>query len=147
MPKVRLPRNAASRCYVTWAGFQLLPTGSRVFLQLNRRPAVQSAAKGRTLIYALPGCRVADFNNTRPLDTRFFDTPVARARVTRRRRRTTTLEVKLKQAASPRFRIARLQGWYYLFISFRHGTRPVRKAAGRRPAPRRPTAPKGPPPP
>ncbi len=119
MPRIHLPRNHKKRCYLTWTGFQLLPTGSRIFLQFNKRPKVIKTAKGASLTIKLPGCRVANWNNTRPLYTRYFPTPVRYARV-RRRGKSTYMTVLLKKPVVARTLVTRLQGWYYLFISFRH---------------------------
>jgi hypothetical protein len=119
MPRIRLPRNAKKRCYLTWTGFQLLPTGSRLFLQFNKRPKVRKTVKGAALTLELSGCRVANWNNTRPLYTRYFPTPVRYARV-RRRGKSTRMTVLLKKPVTASTRVVRLQGWYYLFITFRH---------------------------
>jgi len=119
MPRIYLPRNAKKRCYLTWTGFQLLPTGSRLFMQFNKKPTVSTRLKGTTLTIELRGCRVANWNNTRPLYTRFFPTPVRYARV-RRRGKTMRMTVLLKKPRAARIRVVQLQGWYYLFITFRH---------------------------
>lgn len=119
MPRIFLPRGAKKRCYLTWTGFQLLPTGSRVFLQFNKRPTVKKTAKGAALTIKLPGCRVANWNNTRPLFTRYFPTPVRYARV-RRRGKATWMTVLLKKPVAAHTQVVQLQGWYYLFITFRH---------------------------
>lgn len=119
MPRIHLPKGAQKRCYLTWTGFQLLPTGSRLFLQLNKKPTVNMTVKRAALTIKLPGCRVANWNNTRPLYTRYFPTPVRYARV-RRRGKATWMTVLLKKPMTARTRVVRLQGWYYLFITFRH---------------------------
>lgn len=119
MPRIHLPRNAKKRCYLTWTGFQMQPTGSRVFLQLNKRPKVRTTVKGAALTLTLPGCRVANWNNTRPLYTRYFPTPVRYAQV-RRRGKSTVMTVLLKRAVVAHTRVVRLQGWYYVFLSFQH---------------------------
>jgi len=119
MPRIHLPRNAKKRCYLTWTGFQLLPTGSRLFLQFNKRPAVKKKVRGTSLTIDLSGCRVANWNNTRPLYTRYFPTPVRYARV-RKRGKSTRMTVLLKKSVTARTRVVRLQGWYYLFVTFRH---------------------------
>jgi len=119
MPRIYLPRNHKKRCYLTWTGFQLLPTGSRLFLQFNKRPTVTKTAKGSTLTIKLPGCRVANWNNTRPLYTRYFPTPIRYARV-RRRGKATWMTVLLKKPVASHTTVLRMQGWYYVFITFRH---------------------------
>lgn len=119
MPPFHLPKDAKKRCYLTWTGFQMLPTGSRVFLQLTKRPKVKTTAKGAALTVTLSGCRVANWNNTRPLYTRYFPTPVRYARV-HRRGRSTVMTVLFKRAVATRTRVVQLQGYYYVFLSFRH---------------------------
>ncbi len=144
MPRIWLPRAARNHCYISWTGFQLLPRGSRLFLQFNRRPSYELVRKPGQLLIELKGCRPAHSNTLRPLDTRWFDTPVLRARLHHRRRGSSREVVRLKRAATPHLRVVRLQGWYYLFITFHHVHRrhaPPRRAHGRpaaRPAPRRP---------
>jgi len=146
MPRIHLPKNANKRCYLTWTGFQLLPTGSRLFLQFNKKPTVIKTVKGAALTIKLPGCGVANANNTRPLYTRYFPTPVRYARV-RRHHKATWMTVLLKKPVAARSRVVRLQGWYYLFVTFQHTgsgwaprirrprprtRRPKRKRRGRR---------------
>ncbi|MFH2007443.1 MAG: hypothetical protein ABI333_12735 [bacterium] len=119
MPRIHLPRAAHKRCYLTWTGFQMLPTGSRIFLQFNRKPAFAMTNVADSLRIQLKGCRVASWNNTRPLVTRFFKTPVKSARV-RQFRGSTELRILLKKSVAARTRTVRLQGWHYLFVTFRH---------------------------
>lgn len=134
MPRIHLPREAAKRCYITWTGFQLLPGGSRVFVQFNRRPGHRVASMGTRIAVTLGGCRVASWNNTRPLLTQFFPTPVRSVDLTRRRRRDPwTLSIVLKRPVHYSVTVTKLQGWTYLFLTFRHG----KKAWTPRPAPRR----------
>ena len=80
-----------------------------------------------------------------------FETPVSAARVRWTRRQGASLHLKLKRAAQPQVDVVQLQGWTYLFLSFRHPrARPVPVPPPRRPAPRMPPtpgAPKGPSPP
>ena len=109
MPRISLPKKAASSCYLTWAGFQTLPTGSRLFLQFNRKPTYKSTTRARSLLVQLAGCRVANWNNARPLYTRYFPTPIRYSRV-RRRRGGLHLSVLLKKPASPRLSVVKLQG-------------------------------------
>jgi hypothetical protein len=135
MPRIRLPRNARRHCYLTWTGFQLTPRGSRLFLQFNRRPAYKLLHHDGRLVLALPGCRVGHWNNLRPLVTRYFDTPVLRADVRRRRRGKLRFRIRLRRPIKPRIQVVQLQQWYYLFVTFRHPHRsPLRVRRGARPA-------------
>ncbi len=117
--RTHLPPDHRRRCYLTWTGFQLLPNGSRLFLQLNRKPSFRARTRGSSLTITLWGCRVASWNNTRPLFTRYFPTPVRYARV-RLRRRAVVMTVLLKKPARARLRVVHMQGWYYLFVTYRH---------------------------
>lgn len=149
MPRIILPRAAATHCYVTWTGFQLLPNGSRVFLQLNRAPNQEVRSLAGEIQVALPVCRVHHWNNLRPLDLRFFDTPLSGARVRWNRRQGATLHLSLKRPAQPQMGVVKLQGWTYLFVTFRHA-RSAPAAPSRRPPPPRAAArgaPRGPSPP
>ncbi len=68
----------------TWPGFQLLPGGgSRFFLLLNQPVQVAAERRGARFVVTLPGVRISHRNNLRSLETRFFGTPVVRARVRR----------------------------------------------------------------
>ena len=139
LPRIWLPRSARKRCYLTWTGFQIVPQGSRLFLQFNKRPSYKLVRKTGRLLLEIPACRVAHWNNRRPLDMRWFDTPVQQARVWRSRRKA-VLSIQLKKPATPTIRRTTLQGWHYLFITFTHtrGVAPVpRRAAPRPPARRR----------
>jgi hypothetical protein len=149
MPRMVLPRDAATQCYVTWTGFQLLPNGSRVFLQLNRVPSRDlQSAKGEIRV-ELPACRVHRTANLLPLDLKYFDTPVGSVRVSWKRRMGATLRLGLKSPAQPKLEVVQLQGWTYLFLTFHHvRARPAPPALPRRPAAPLPReAPKGPSPP
>jgi len=140
MPTIRLPRDADKRCYITWTGFQLLPTGSRVFLQLNRSPGRTLHVSTGEIRVALGDCRVIHPNILRPMDMRFFQTPVSEARLRWTRRGGATLHLSLSRPAQPALEEVKLQGWTYLFVTFQHG----RAKPSPPPPPRRPA--KAPPP-
>jgi hypothetical protein len=64
---------------VTWIGFQPQDGGSsRVFIQLDRDVTHHESVRGDVLVISLDGARYANTNARRPLDTRFFETAVAR---------------------------------------------------------------------
>jgi hypothetical protein len=84
-PTGRNPLPAAPKAgpHLVWTGFQMTPTGSRVFLQTTA-PVQFDLDEGRvaksgksTLAVRLAGCRIHMANNRRRIDTRFFATPVA----------------------------------------------------------------------
>ena len=78
-----LPAAPKAGAHLVWTGFQMTPTGSRVFLQTTA-PVQFDLDEGRagksgksTLAVRLEGCRIHMANNRRRIDTRFFATPVA----------------------------------------------------------------------
>ena len=76
------PIAKASGPIATLPGFELLGDGgSRVFVQLTQSvPVEERAAKG-AVTYVLKGAHVAVHNNTNPLVTVHFDTPVSKAQL------------------------------------------------------------------
>ncbi len=105
----------------TWPGFQ--PTaggGSRFFLLLNRPVQVAARRQGDRFVVDLPGVRVSHRNNLRALETRFFPTPVVRARVRRWGRKGLRFVLELKPGApDPVVRTeAGPNGASYLFVEF-----------------------------
>jgi hypothetical protein len=135
MPRIRLPRDAARTCYVTWMGFQLTPTGSQLFVQANQPLMPQLTTTPSRITVHLPGCRLASARHARPLDLRYFATPLAAARLVAAGPRGVSLVAELRQPATPQVRSRQLQSWYYAFVELRHAQ--VVPAVVARPAPRR----------
>jgi hypothetical protein len=88
-PRVRLRPAALMRAQAaapiaTYPGFRILPDGrTQVFVDLSRSATVQERRVGPTLTYVLRGARIMARNNTNPLITTHFSTPVDRARLVR----------------------------------------------------------------
>jgi hypothetical protein len=108
---------------ITWVGFQpQADGGSRVFLQLTSEvPFTQSISRGR-LVIRLRGARLGNSNATRFLDTRFFDTALARVDADRRRRGVEVV-IEFKSPAdlaegSASMTTSQVDGYTYLFIEF-----------------------------
>jgi hypothetical protein len=82
MPKgrVALDPNAA---VAKLPGFEILPNGkSRVFVQLSKTPVVEEKrGAGGALMYVLKDVHVERRNNTNPLLTMHWNTPVSRAQL------------------------------------------------------------------
>lgn len=68
------PKNGPAR--VVWTGFQMSGDGSRVFLQATNDVEVSVAGTTNGLTLTVHACRLALRNGGRPMDTRFFQTPV-----------------------------------------------------------------------
>lgn len=85
-PRSQAARKSSGRL-LTWPGFQMLPGGgSRVFVQTSRKPHYETKRKKDRVELLLEGTRIHLRNNRRPLETRFFDTPVLQVKVERRGR-------------------------------------------------------------
>jgi len=121
-PAERRVRRARSRL-LTWPGFEARPNGaSRFFVQLSQTVEWQTrAAEGRFEV-TLQGTRTHLRNSRRPLETRFFNTPVTRAKVERRGRHDLALVFELRAQATPRiYTQPGPNGYTFLFIEFPEG--------------------------
>lgn len=91
----RRPR--ASGVVASFPGFRMMPDGtSRCFVHLSASVATTSHASGRRFEVTLPGAVVHVRNHLHPLETRFFNTPMLRARLERRGRGNLVLVVELR---------------------------------------------------
>jgi len=101
LPSGSWPRGGAPR--LIWTGFQLTEAGSRVFVQVTRDVDLEVQTVKGGLAVTLRNCRIHMRNNSRTLDTRFFDSPVKEIAV-RQRGRAVVLAIALKEpaAATPR---------------------------------------------
>ena len=115
-------RRAHSRL-VTWPGFEAMPNGgSRFFLQLSQTVQFQTRATDGGFEVTLQNTRTHLRNTTRPLETRFFDTPVTRARVERRGCHDLVFAFDLRAQATPRVYTQPGPGGYtFLFVEFPAG--------------------------
>ena len=79
-----LPPAPSDRTYLVWTGFQMTPTGSRVFLQTTKSVSYDLSEEKRgksgrtTVVILLRDCKIHMANNRRTIDTRYFATPVAK---------------------------------------------------------------------
>lgn len=116
---------------VTWVGFQPRENGrARVFVQLTSDVGYTQRVEGDTLIVGLEGARFGSRNARRFLDTRFFDTALARvdadrARRRKGRRRARGVEIRIKfknpadaAQASASMATNQADGYTYLFLDF-----------------------------
>jgi hypothetical protein len=107
---------------ITWPGFQMRADGSsRVFVQSSAQiePELKSA-DGKILVH-LPGARIAAETNRLPLETRFFNTPVAKVSLTVDRTGA-TLVMDMRAAVTPQITSERASnGYYFTFIDLPKG--------------------------
>ena len=91
--------------YLVWTGFQMTPTGSRVFLQTTQTVpfVVDEGRVGKsgksTLSVRLEGCRIYMANNRRKIDTRYFASPVAGVSA-RQKGRNVEVRIAMREVAS-----------------------------------------------
>ena len=89
------PKGGAAK--VVWTGFQMTGEGSRVYLQASNDVEVSVQSEKSGLTVTVRNCRLHLRNGGRPLDTRFFATPVTSVAVNQRKR-DVLLHIGLKEA-------------------------------------------------
>jgi hypothetical protein len=132
------PRPKPTKPTVTWLGFQPLEgAASRVFVQLSTQGSYSQSVVGKELVVRVEDVRLGAYNQTRPLDTRFFQTPVARvvarrvAKKGRGKNRTpggVELRISFKDTRDVRASDAHIEaasdGYVYLYLDFGPATAP-----------------------
>lgn len=94
------PKRGPAR--VVWTGFQVTEQGSRVFVQTTGTVEIEVTGGTRQsgVTVTLRNCRIHMRNNSRTLDTRYFNSPIEQIAV-HQRRRDVQLEIALRQPAKP----------------------------------------------
>jgi hypothetical protein len=107
---------------VTWPGFEIIAQGrSRVFVQLTSRVETDVQSGPNQVVLVLKNARIAGRNNRRPLETRFFNTPVARAYL-KKRGTDTLLMLELRSNALPVVSSQQASsGYFFVFLDFPAG--------------------------
>jgi hypothetical protein len=128
-------RPGATPTVVTWPGFQPRADGaSRFFVQLTSRVTYEARSENGRYVVLLQGVRIPDRQTGRELDTRFFQTPVTRARLERRGRRDIAFVFEMRAEVTPTVSLdVGADGYAFLFVEFPAGDylpRPAAPAAG-----------------
>ena len=90
----------------TYPGFQLLPDGtSLVWVTVSREVPVRVERAGRRATYLLDGAHIQIWNNTNPLVTTHFKTPVASARL-RPGEAGARLVIELRENVEPEYQVS-----------------------------------------
>ncbi len=121
-PRVAAVARARTAKLLTWPGFQVTPDGgSRFFLQVSREAQLETrSAQGRFEV-VLKNTRAHLRNTLRPLDTRFFSTPVDRAQVERRGRELVVV-FSLRAEVTPTVTQAVGEGgFHFVYVDFPAG--------------------------
>lgn len=122
-PAVDVPAGQ-SPARITWPGFQTLPDqGTRIFVQATVPFQFSTETRGSSFVVSLGDVGIAGENNGRPLETRFFNTPVVRASLKRiKKQKETQLILELRGNATPRVHTETgTNGYFFLMIDFPPG--------------------------
>jgi len=119
------PKKPPPKGTLSWIGFESKDGGSDVFFQSVAPFDVSQKLENGTLVVTLNGLTKLGHNTWRPIDTRFFDTSVARVTA---RKKGKGIEVRVafknpKDAAQGSVRTAtEADGRYYVYLSFAGGS-------------------------
>lgn len=122
----RLARRRRRRAVLTWPGFVPLPGGgSRFFVQMTEPRVTELHREEHRIVILFDDATTHVRNSRRWLETRFFDTPILRARLERRRGRRMALVLHLRPGTgvSPRVTTEAAPGgnYHYVYVDFPPG--------------------------
>ena len=123
---------------LSWVGFETKDGGSEVFFQSVAPFQVSQRIDGGTVVVTLKGLTKLGHNTWRPIDTRFFDTPIARIAAKKKGR---AIEVRItfkdaKDAAQGTVRTAtEADGMFYAYLTFAGGSDAASDGTSDEPAP------------
>ena len=110
---------------LTWTGFERTSGGSRVFFELSADVDTKLDIKGSTISLRMVNTKLNRRNNGRFLDLRWFRTPVASIKVTRKGK-DALATIQLKRAASPTLVVMEgKEGYRLLVLEFAGATEAV----------------------
>jgi hypothetical protein len=128
------PRRAVGKGALSWVGFAAKDGGAEVFFQSATKFEVIQEVEGTTLVVKLAGLTRQVTNTRRPIDTRFFDNPLARITAQpgkrsskRSKSKARGIDVRIvfknpKEAAAGTLRMAtEADGLFYAYLSFPEG--------------------------
>ena len=119
------PKKAPPKGTLSWIGFETKGGGSDVFFQSVAAFSVNQRVDGGALVVTLSGLTKLGHNTWRPIDTRFFDTPIARITAKKKGK---GIEVRVafknaKDATQGSVKTAtEADGMYYAYLSFAGGS-------------------------
>ena len=124
-------KKAPPRGTLSWVGFEAKDGGAQVFLQSVAPFEVTQRVEGSTLVVSTDLTRHAA-NTWRPIDTRFFDNPLARitaGKAKRGKKRGIELRITFKNPKDAREGSVRTEtgpdGMHYVYLTFPEGTEPA----------------------
>ncbi len=121
----RRARRGGRDVILTWPGFTPLGDGgSRFFVQTTQAQVPELRVEEGRVVLLFRNCGIHVRNSARWLETRFFNTPVLRARLERRRRdMALVLQMRPGVTAQPRVTTAAAPGgnFHYVYVDFSPG--------------------------
>lgn len=120
-PAVKVPPGGQIR-QATWPGLQMLANGgSRIFVQLTSKTEVQFEMQPDKMVLTLKNTAIAGPTNAFPLETRYFNTPVKRARL-KAKDRDTLLILDLRREITPIVsNEGARDGYFFVYLDFPAG--------------------------
>jgi len=92
--------------------------GSRVFLQFTQAVQYTVAETPREVVVTIKRARIYKRNNARPVNTRYFATPVLKVQA-RQRGKDIKVRIALRKAAKPEAKLEAAEGGYqFLMLDF-----------------------------
>jgi len=121
MPE-NLPAAPGQGALLTWPGFQMLPGGgSRVFVQTSSEVTPELKRDGDDWHVVLKGVALPPGNTRRPLDTKYFNTPVSSVR-TVARAGAAVVVLHMRAKLKPLVRTERApSGYFFTYLEFPAG--------------------------
>jgi hypothetical protein len=122
-PRHGAVQRSQSGTLITWPGFQMRADGgSRFFLQVSHPPQTELVRTEGRVELLVRGTSTHVRNTRRPLETRFFNTPVTRARI-ERRSRDLAFVFDLRADVTPTVsQQAGANGYHFVIVDFPRGT-------------------------
>jgi AMIN domain len=123
-PESKKAKRPPPKGTLSWIGFESKDGGSEVFFQSVAPFEVSQKVENGSVVVTLSGLTKLGHNTWRPIDTRFFDTPIARVTAKKKGK---GIEVRIafknaKEAAQGSVRTAaEADGMYYAYVSFAGG--------------------------
>ena len=131
------PKQTVSKGSLSWLGFVSKNGGAEVFFQSAAAFEIDQRVDGGVLSVRLRGLSKQVANTRRPIDTRFFDNPLARivAKVVKGKAPGIDVRITFKNAKDAKVGTVRTateaDGFFYVYLSFPEG---AEQSAGPAPA-------------
>jgi hypothetical protein len=124
LPKIEEIKNKDG-AWITWPGFTMTETGgSRIFLQTTKSLKYKKKTTKKKIVITFTDTNIFLSNNSNPLVTTHFNTPVRKAYLKKRGKKKVELIVELKSKATADLTIVQTEvsdGYNYVFLDFAKG--------------------------